>query len=371
MLLALLALAAGLLAGCGGGSEEDARALLKRSFKESIPSANVTIDVAAKVDGVPQLNQPVRFKLGGPYKSNGTGKLPSLNWDVSVSGGGQTFSAGLISTGDRGFVNFQGTNYEADEATMAQLKQAAAQGNRGTGAQSLKQYGVDPLAWTRDAKVEGESDVAGVETKHVTSAIDVKKLFTDLNKIASRAGGQLGQARPQQLTPEVIDQIEKVVKEPKLDVYVGKDDDKIRRFALSLDFQVPEQQQAQARGLKGGNVTVSVEFAGVGDPQTIQAPANAKPLSDLTKQLQGLGGALGATGGIGGDTGSAGGGVGDGGATGSGEELPGGTPGGAPGAEGGGGRTPTSEQFQEYAECLNKTKPSDAAGLEKCSDLLK
>src|SRR4051812_17592095 len=83
--LALTALVAALLAGCGGGNEEDAKALLKRGFNESIPSANVTIDISAKVDGVPQLNQPVRVKLGGPYQSNGKGKLPSFNWDVTVS----------------------------------------------------------------------------------------------------------------------------------------------------------------------------------------------------------------------------------------------------------------------------------------------
>jgi hypothetical protein len=128
---------------------------------------------------------------------------------------------------------------------------------------------------------------------------------------------------------------------------------------------VPDDQQAQARGIKGGNLTVSVEFAGVGEPQTIQAPANAKPISDLAKQLQGLGGALGATGGIGGDT------SGDTGGSSSDGNLPGGTPGGEPGAEGGSGRSPSSEQFQEYAQCLNNAKPSDTAALQKCSDLLK
>jgi hypothetical protein len=363
MALALLALAAGLLAGCGGGSEEDAKALLKRGFNESIPSANVTIDVSAKVDGVPQLNQPVRVKLGGPYQSNGKNKLPSLNWDVSVSGGGQTFSAGLISTGDQGFVNFQGTNYQVDDSTMSQLQQAAASGGAG-GSRSLKQFGVDPLEWITDASVEGESDVAGVKTKHVSSGIDIEKLFQDLNRVVSRAGGAVGQAKPSQLTPRVIDQIKKVVKNPKLDVYVGKDDGKIRRFALSLDFEVPKESQSQARGVKGGNVTVSVEFANVGETQTIQAPSGAKPISELGKQLRGLGGALGATGGIGGTSGGSSSSGGSG-------TLPGGTPGGEPGTEGGGGKSPSSEQFQKYAQCLNNAKPSDTAALQKCSELLK
>ena len=361
-LLSLAVLFAALLgvavAGCGGGNEKDAKALLKRAFAESIPSANVTIDISAKIDGVPQLSQPVRLKLGGPFKTNGKGTLPSLNWDVSVSGGGQTFSAGAISTGDRAFVNFQGTNYEVDQATMTQLKQAAASSGGG-GSRSLKQFGVDPLSWVKDASEEGDADVAGVKTKHVSAGIDVERLFNDLNKVVAKAGGAVGSARPQQLTPEIIDQIKKVVHDPKFDVYVGKDDDKIRRAALSLQFTVPQQAQASARGVKGGNVTISVEFAGVGEPQTIAAPANAKPISELAKQLRGLGGPLGAAGGIGGSTG------GSSGAT------PGGTPGGEPGTTGGGGKSPTSEQFQRYAQCLNKVKPSDTAALNRCSRLLK
>jgi hypothetical protein len=179
---------------------------------------------------------------------------------VSVSGGGQTFSAGLISTGDRAFVNFQGTNYEVGQATMAQLQQAAASGGT-SGTRSLKQFGVDPLNWIKDASKQGDANVAGVSTQHVSAGIDIAKLFTDLNKVVSRAGGAVGAARPQQLTPQVIDQIKKVVHDPKFDVYVGKSDNKIRRAALSLQFTVPQQAQASARGVTGGNVSLSVELA--------------------------------------------------------------------------------------------------------------
>src|SRR5207247_11200303 len=84
---------------------------------------------------------------------------------------------------------------------------------------------------------------------------------------------------------------------------------------------VPESAQAALRGLKGGNLSVSVEFASVGQPQHIAAPASAKPLSDLTKQLGGLGGALGgATGGIGGTGGTGGAGGSSGGSTSAGED---------------------------------------------------
>src|SRR5439155_17267335 len=162
--------------------------------------------------------------------------------------------------------------------------------------------------------------VAGVATKHVSAGFDIGKLFADLNKIVQRAGGSVGAARPQQLSPAVIDQIKNVVHDPKLDVYVGKQDSKIRRFAISLQFDVPKKNQASLRGLQGGNLTISVELAGVGEPQRIRAPASSKPISELAKQLSGLGGLGGAAGGLGGST---------------------------PGATGGGasGRTPSAAQF--------------------------
>jgi hypothetical protein len=277
-----------------------------------------------------------------------------------VSGGGQTFSAGLVSTGTQGYVNFQGTNYQIDQSTMTALQQAAA--SRGpSGSRSLSQFGIDPLRWVKDPSVEGEDDVAGVATKHVSAGIDIGRLFADLNKIVARAGGAVGQARPQQLSPSVINSIKKVVHDPKFDVYVGKQDGRIRRAGLTLDFQVPEKDQASARGIKGGNLSISVELAGVGEPQTIQAPTGAKPISELGKQLRGLGGALGATNGIGGTSGGSG----------SSGSTPGGVPGGEPGTPGGSGRSPSSEQFQKYAECLNKASPSDTAALQQCSKLLK
>jgi hypothetical protein len=147
--LVLLA-AVALMAGCGGGggSSKDARALLDTAFKQSISSADMTLNIEAKINGIAQLQQPINLKVAGPFQSNGKGKLPSFNWQVSVSGGGQAFSGGIISTGDNAFVNFQGTNYEVGKTTVAQLNQQLSQSS-GTG-RSLKDYGIDPQAWVKD-----------------------------------------------------------------------------------------------------------------------------------------------------------------------------------------------------------------------------
>ena len=151
-LAAVALLTALVAAGCGGGSGDKAKALLKRGFSESIPSANVSVDVNVSLQGLPTLSQPIRVHIGGPYRSNGQGKLPSLEWGLNFSGAGQTFSAGLVSTGTQAFVKYQGTYYKVDDRTMATLQQAAA--SRGTsGSRSLKSFGIDPLGMTNVAMV--------------------------------------------------------------------------------------------------------------------------------------------------------------------------------------------------------------------------
>src|SRR3954467_7998649 len=257
LVLAVSILSLALVAGCGdsggGGSSEDARALIDKAFQQSIGSADMTLNIEAKVSGVAQLSQPINLKVAGPYQSNGKGKLPSFNWQVSVSGGGQAFSGGIISTGDNAFVNFQGTNYEVGADKVAQVNQSSGPGR------SLKDYGIDPQAWVKDPTEEGTENVNGVDTTHVKAGIDVGRMFSDFNKTIQKAGS-MSAAAPQQLTPDTIKKIEEVVQNPKFDIYVGKDDDKIRRLSVSVDFQIPADQRSKFQGAEGGTLNFSIDF---------------------------------------------------------------------------------------------------------------
>src|SRR2546423_1230613 len=126
-LLALIAAALVGLAGCGGGgNSNEAKALIDKAFRHPIRSANLTIAAQANLSGVSSLQQPINLKVTGPYQSNGNGKLPSLQWQLSFQGGGQAVSAGLISTGDDAFVNFQGQNYEVGKDLVAQINRQLA-----------------------------------------------------------------------------------------------------------------------------------------------------------------------------------------------------------------------------------------------------
>jgi hypothetical protein len=331
-----------LVAGCGDDDDQAVTELLDKAFQTPIGSADVTLDIEVQLDGVDELQDPIEVKLTGPYESGGDKQIPSVDWDITVSAQNQSFNASVTSTGDRAFVGFQGTDYEVSQETVAVLNQSLAAGAGKEDGRSLSDFGVNARDWVVDASDEGDEDVADVETTHVSGKLDVSHVLEDLNTIvqeAAKLGGQVGQAAPPELTDEQKGQIEDVVEDPSFDAYVGKDDDVIHRLSADVDFDVPEDARDQAGGLEGGTVSFSIEFANVGSPQPISAPEDARPISELTQQLQGLlGGALGA-----------------------------------PQTGGGGTAAPEpqtdAEKQRAYEECI-KTDPSDESVKSFCEVLL-
>ncbi len=375
-----------LIAGCGGGDDqEEVTKLLDRAFNKSLDSADIDLDSTIRVRGVPQLERPIRIRASGPYRSE-KGKPPDFDIDlkIGVEGGGASVDTGRISVGDRAFIKFQGGFYEVPRDQVKEANEAF-QGGRDKRSK-VKGGGVNPRSWITSAKDEGEEEVAGVETKHVSGQLDVKRMIVDLNKFVSRAGKSLGAGAsvPKPLPQATLDKIAQVVRNPTFDVYVGTDDERVRRLSANVQVAVPEADRQAARGLEGGSMELTIEFRDVGKPQKIEAPPQSRPLSDLTKQLGGagalgLGGALGQGGA--GQGGAGQGGAGQGGA-GPGGSAPGGsagTPqvpqvpqapqGGGTGGSGGGGGD--AETFQRYADCLDKADPQDTAALQRCSELLR
>ena len=297
MLLPVL-LAGALVAGCGGDDSESVADLLDKAFESEIGSADMTLDIEIELDGVEELQDPIVVKIAGPYEKGPEGKIPSIDWDITVGAQNQSFNAGLTSTGERAFVSFQGTDYEVGQETVAQLnRQLAASQNR-EGGQDLSDFGVTARDWIVDAEEEGDEEVAGADTTHVSGKLDVARVLDDLNTVvqeATKLGGAVGQAAPPELTDEQKGQIEEVVDDPGFDAYVGKDDSKLHRLSADIEFDVPEDARQRVGGLEGGRVSFSIEFANIGSPQPIEVPEDARSIDELTQQLQGLlGGALGA-----------------------------------------------------------------------------
>jgi hypothetical protein len=351
ILLVLLALTlAAFVSACGGGgsgNDKDATQLLNTAFHQPIKSADVNFNLQLQVNGVPSLSAPISFKFSGPYVNNGPGKLPSMDLTANIVGGGQSVPFGLTSTGDNLFVTVRGQAYEVGKQTVARLNQQLAKQKTNGQKTSLSELGIHPSTWLSGAKNAGNATVGGTQVTHVTAGLDVGKVLDDLNQLVQRAPTSSlgGASKPAQLTDKQKSEIEKVVGNPQIDVYVAKSDNTIRRLATSIQLTVPKDQQSKVGGATGGTLQLSIEFANVGQGQQIKAPANAKPIADLAGQLNALSGTLGA------------------GASGSGS-------GSSSGSSSSGG-TPTAKQFQDYAKCIQKAGSNNASALQKCADILK
>jgi len=328
------------LGSCGGGDDrEDAQDLLDRAFSQSIRSADLKVDGELDLHGSPSLDQPVRISASGPFRTN-DGKLPSVDIELNIGsdGAGQTVTTGFLSTGDRAFVKFQDVYYEQPASQVRKANRAIAR--RGNADSSLRALGLDPRSWLSEAKDEGEEDVAGVRTRHVSGSLDVEAVMRNLNefvrKSGSAIGGATGQSPPEPLSDDDIRRIGEVVRDPVFNVYVGVDDDIIRRVSGRIEFDVPREDRAGLGGLESGKLQFSVEFSDVNGDQEIEAPRDARPISALTTTL-GAGGGL---------------------------------PGLGTQAEPPAGGSPDADDFREYADCLDKARPEDTDALQRCAELL-
>ncbi len=292
MLLVLLAIAlVGAVAACGGDDDADAQAVIDSAFSEPIESGDVSLSVDLAFEGSEQLSEPFRVQVSGPFQSNGPERIPSFDFDVALQGGGaEVPPLGVISTGDNVFIEVQGTAYEVGEDVVAEQNRQLAQ--QPTEESGLAALGVDPREWIVDAEVEGDAEVAGEPTTHVSAAVDVPALVGDLNA-AAQGASEVGAGPAPELTEEQQAQIEEALEDPTFDVFAGEEDGRLRRLTTTVGFQVPESAQAGLGGATGGTLTFSLELANVDGEQQIEAPEDAQPLEDLAQQLGGLGGVLG------------------------------------------------------------------------------
>jgi hypothetical protein len=330
--------------GGGGGGDEDPQEVLQATFSndQSIESGVFDLSVTVDSQGGDQPGK-VDITLGGPFDGQGEG-LPKFDVDASVSAdtsqGNVDFSGGLTSTGDSAFVNFQDTDYEVPKELFNQFattftKLEAKGQSQDQSGNFLKQLGIDPTNWLTDLSNEGNEDVEGTDTIHVSGQADVPKLLDDVQTIAEKAG-----PAAQTLTPQQLSQAEDAIKTADFDVYSGTDDDLLRKISAQLEIEPPAGTPGSPDSV---SLDFSITFSDVNEGQSISAPTGAKPLADLLGQFgidpSQLGGAL---------QGGLGGGV----------------------TQSGGTTTPpTSGASQAYLQCLQSAQGAEA--LQQCDELLK
>ena len=190
-------------------------------------------------------------KVNGAFQSRAKNQMPLFDVRLKADAGGEGVNAGAVSLGDRGFLIQGDTAYRVPEALWTELEQSRQQiasFAQGSSDGDPGVLGLDPRSWLTDVKDEGEAQVDGVTTKHVSASVDAPKLVRDLLPLARQGGARAN------LPADLDQQIGKVVQQADVDVFVGQDDRILRRLqvALDLDFnQVAGNAGGDARSRQG------------------------------------------------------------------------------------------------------------------------
>jgi hypothetical protein len=351
-------LGAGLIAGCGGddGGDEDPQEVLDETFSndQTVNSGVLDLSLSGSAEG--EEGGSLDATLSGPFQGDEAqeGEFPQFDLTASVSGegGGQSIDleGGLIATTDQAFVSYQGTTYEIPKPFFDQLKQAAEQAQAQAGQQEeqdagaiFDQLGIDPSTWLTNLENEGDEDVEGTDTIHIHGDANVPQILEDIQSASEQTGA--GEA----IDPDEITEVEDAVEEASIDVYSGKEDKILRRLTLNLAVAPPEDD---ASGVDSAELEFSLTFSDVNNDQTIDAPTDAEPFSQLEQDLGLPSGLLeGAL--------SGGGGLGAlGGSDSSGSTIVPPSGGGGGGGGGGAGGAAGSAQ-QKYFNCLEQAQTAD------------
>ena len=344
VLLSLLVCVALAVAACGGGSDEEASSstdvneLLTKTFTGSKNVKSGNLDLMLKIEaqgGQSQVDGTVTISLAGPFQSQEGGKLPKFKLDAAFEGAGQSLKAGATSTGEKGFLSFQGTDYVVDDQVFQQFKsgfeQAQKQGS--DQQQSFASLGMDPRKWLTNPKNDGDAKVGDDDTIKITGGVDLAALLDDINNAlekASSLGLQGAGQLPEKLTEQQKRAVTESVKDPRVEIYTGKEDSILRRMVVNLG--VDDKSSGTS-----GTVAFDLSITDLNEDQDISEPSGAKPFSDLLGQLGGLG--LGAP--------SSGSGSGS-------------------GSSGGGS---SAADLEKFSQCITEAG-NDTAKAQKCSELL-
>jgi hypothetical protein len=307
------------IAGCGSddsSSGEDPQTVLDETFNNDtkVSSGDLTLSASVKAEG----SQGGQFdaSLSGPFQGDpdNPNTLPQLDWTGSISGSGAgqnlDYSAGLTITDDNAYVTWQNQPYEIGADQFAQIKdqveqQAGAAGGASPTSfaegckQAIEQAGGDPAAcdidfesWITNLTNEGDADVGGTPTTHISGDADVSKILTDIGTLAS----SIPSAASSGFDPSQLGAASGAVTDASIDVYSGTDDHVLRKVDANLTID-PSALGAPSDQIGKITISFAVEIDGLNEDQTITAPSNPKPISDLIGSsgldLGALGGDLG------------------------------------------------------------------------------
>jgi hypothetical protein len=201
-------------------------------------------------------------------------------------------AVGAVSMPGRLFLRVGGAWFLVPRGTAQALARGYAQSARApTVARGsvLATIGLNPARWLTSPRIVGATNLAGEDAVQSLARVDASRFLADARKLSqpltSLTGAQLSD-------PLSLARIS-TGPHPRgwvMHVYTGAHDHILRRLALGVPVVISTPPAGNSFGrLELGTLTFTLALAQPNQPQTIAAPSNAQPLSQLGPALERLG----------------------------------------------------------------------------------
>lgn len=263
-LLAALAAAALLVAGCARGPLEQTAANLG-----DIRSGNLEMRLTASTPA----GQKTGFELRGPFAIPEGEGLPRADLTYIRHAGTAQNTFGFVSTGDAAYLKVGQRAYRLPDERLHAMQGSEDAGSRGPFS------GLELDDWVPDAEVVATGD--GSETEKVAGDLDVVQAVNDLLAIARDYAGV---ERPE-IEGDDAELLRNAVRDARLELVTGKEDRILRSLLITVDLgrDPPEAFRRALEGFSGVNFVLEMRIRDPNKEISVQAPANPLPYDRLDR----------------------------------------------------------------------------------------
>lgn len=305
--VAVALLSATVLAACGaanatersaGASALDSRAAADRIIERAVadnPQARSgrvsgSVDLDIDISGLPLLDGQTQITVDGVYALPEGASVPDLDIDVGLMRDDRALGGAIVLDDRTGYVKLGTAGYKVPDDITRALSEPAVGARNGLTKLGAMFY-INPQDWQRNARLVGETTIAGETVQHIKADISPQAFFLDLSRMVralSRLRIPQALGLPTRLGPKLRAALARSVTVAEGEAWIGKDDGVLRKARARGRLVVADRDRDRLYGLSKASITANLDVSEVGETQTIAVPRSLGSYSSLQLALSAL-----------------------------------------------------------------------------------
>ena len=281
-----------------GANAADSRAAADRIIEQAVAanprarSGRISGSVDADIDisGLPLLDGQTQITADGVYALADGAAVPDLDIDVGLVHNEHALGGAIVLDHRTGYVKLGTTGYKVPDDITHALSEPAVGARNGLTKLGAMFY-INPQDWQRNARLVGETTIAGETVQHIKADISPQAFFLDVSRmVRALARLHVPQALglPTELGPKLRAALARSVTVAEGEAWIGKDDHVLRKARAHGKLVVAEGDRDLLYGLKKGSISANLDVSEVGEAHAIVAPSNLGSYGNLQLALSAL-----------------------------------------------------------------------------------